>query len=221
MDNYIDKYLLLRNSLIKIIILGDNKVGKSSIAHRFIYDTFNTSLPLSSKLKRTEIDGRSAVFSIVIYNKWDDVPFFLRQIDPNYLFSKTDGAIIVYDQTDENSLIKAETILESLKEYYLNHSAVILVGNKCEVMNEDVCILSDRAYQLAQIYKISYAEISARNGHNVEEVFKYLARIILRNRKIRDVKVDYNGESKIDRYWDLIWTTLGIMCVGYVLWFKV
>jgi len=111
------------------------------------------------------------------------VPIFLRHVEPNYLLSRIDGAIIVFDTTSESSLLKAQAILKSLEEYSSTHPAVILVGNKCDENGDEVPIIVEQGHMISLQYNISYAIISAKNGHNVEEVFKFLGRIIMLNRK--------------------------------------
>jgi 50S ribosomal subunit-associated GTPase HflX len=120
------------------------------------------------------------------------VPIFLRHVEPNYLLSRTDGAIIVFDTTSESSLLKAQAILESLKQYSSTHPGVILVGNKCDEMSDKVSIILEQGHMISMKYNISYAIISAKNGHNVEEVFTFLGRIIMLNRK-----EDYNMYTSI------------------------
>jgi GTPase SAR1 family protein len=52
--------------LIKIVILGATSSGKTSITQRFIFDTFNSPyLNSASKVRRMELEGKSAVFSVV------------------------------------------------------------------------------------------------------------------------------------------------------------
>ena len=104
------------------------------------------------------------------------------------------GIIIVYDVTDYNSF-------ESITNYWLNdieenapqNIIKVLVGNKCDKPNR--VVTEEEGKKLAENNCMSFFETSAKSGLNVDEVFFYITKQILKKFETLE-KVPIKKESK-------------------------
>ena len=134
---------------IKVIILGDSYVGKSSLINRLINNKFSE---LSSTLS---IEYHTYIMSINDYKLrmqlWDTAgQEKFNSIISNY-YKGTDVAIFVYSIDKEESFQNIEKWVKHLKEN--NESSLnILVGNKKDLENEidGRVITYERAEQFAE-----------------------------------------------------------------------
>ena len=97
----------MKNLIVKVKMVGDSAVGKSSIVLRFCQDTFtenmNPTIGMDYKSKVMEVDGRSVKATI-----WDTAgQERYRTITSNY-YRGSHGIIFVYDVTNRASFESIE-----------------------------------------------------------------------------------------------------------------
>ena len=146
---------------LKIIIIGDPSVGKTSLQTRIIENTFKpkytSTLGVDFSFKQIEIEGAKVKLQI-----WDTAgQEKYRSLITTY-YRHTDGIILVFDLSDENSF---ENILSSWIPHittYLSEDVpkLLIFGNKKDLMtnredemtsdyikqrleNHDLCFLRD------------------------------------------------------------------------------
>eukprot|EP01084_Bolivina_argentea_P041807 77176_1 len=90
--------------LVKLLIIGDSKVGKSCLLSRFSDDSFTvsfvTTIGIDFKIKTVEIHGTRVKLQI-----WDTAgQERFRTITPAY-YRGAMGILLVYDITDEQSFL--------------------------------------------------------------------------------------------------------------------
>ena len=90
------------------------------------------------------------------------------------------GIMLVFDCTAASSFQHVDYWLQSIQQYA--HSAVqlILVGNKCDML-EQRQVSVEQAQQLAAQHGVEYKEASAKANVNVTESFTTLAQSVLDN----------------------------------------
>ncbi|CAF3978246.1 unnamed protein product [Rotaria magnacalcarata] len=91
-----------RGVTFKVVLLGEGSVGKTSIVLRYTEDLFNDkhieTEQASFRTKKVILDGRRVELSI-----WDTAgQERYRALGPLY-FREANGAILVFDITDEDS----------------------------------------------------------------------------------------------------------------------
>ena len=181
--------------LAKICLIGDGKVGKTSLKDVFAGQGFNTNyLPTLgcdyiSKDVSIETDIRKANIRLQI---WDlaGQPTFKTVRSSFYRGSV--AAILVFDVTNVQSLYNLEVWIEELfrNSNSFNQSFLVL-GNKVDLRKElqntippqtAVDFVSQNLLPIVadQYGEISYSETSAKTGENVEASFCQLAGAILR-----------------------------------------
>ena len=102
----------------KVVLLGEGRVGKTSIVMRFTRDQFNdkqqstiNAMYLDKQIKVNQKD--------VILNIWDTAgQERFHALGPIY-YRDADGAILVYDITDAPSFEKVRTWIKELRKIVL------------------------------------------------------------------------------------------------------
>jgi len=175
---------------IKVIILGDSYVGKSSLINRLINNKF---VELSNTLS---IEYHTYVISINGYKIrmqiWDTAgQEKFNSLISNY-YKNTDVAIFVYSIDKEESFQNLEMWFKHLKDNNEN-SLNILIGNKLDKEKEGERVLNyEKAENFAKLNKFFlFREISCKSKeiYDIEDIYEIFDEI---------GKKFYN-ESKEDR----------------------
>ncbi|XP_054625260.1 ras-related protein Rab-18-B-like isoform X2 [Dunckerocampus dactyliophorus] len=117
---------------LKLLIIGESGVGKSSLLLRFTEDTFDpeqsATIGVDFKVKTLSIDGNKAKLAI-----WDTAgQERFRTLTPSY-YRGAQGVILVYDVTKRDTFTKLENWLNELETYTTRNDIVkMLVGNKID-----------------------------------------------------------------------------------------
>ena len=122
---------------IKIIVVGDSGVGKTNLVNRFTSNKFDTN-------SKSTI-GVEFVYKTLKINKeiikvevWDTAgQERYRSITSSY-YKGANGAIIVYDITDEDSFKNVESWMNEVIKKGKQNMQFLLVGNKKDLINERV-----------------------------------------------------------------------------------
>ncbi|KAG8519339.1 Ras-related protein Rab-18 [Galemys pyrenaicus] len=123
---------------LKILIIGESGVGKSSLLLRFTDDTFDPELAatigVDFKVKTISVDGNKAKLAI-----WDTAgQERFRTLTPSY-YRGAQGVILVYDVTRRDTFVKLDNWLSELETYCTRNDIVnMLVGNKIDKENREV-----------------------------------------------------------------------------------
>lgn len=172
--------------LIKVLIIGQSNVGKTSLLTRYVdkvfYDDTMSSIGVDFKLitLNLEIDG---IEHIVKVQLWDTAGQDRFQAVTRQFYRGAHAAIVVFALDDLRSFERVDYWMTQLDEKCI----VKLVGNKCDKPHQTV---SERAIKELNI---DYIQTSAKSGENVKELFEDIARTVL-NKFIRE-KIRADGEK--------------------------
>ena len=156
--------------ILKLLTIGDQFVGKSSIINRYIDDKFNEKIKptLAIDYKTKMIQKGENLIKISIYDTAGEEKY--RHLIKNY-YNGSNGILLVFDITDKNSFDNLNFWLEELeKNCNLNNLYIFLVGNKTDLKKERK-VSYDEAKNFADMKKIPYIEISAKTGDNIDKLF--------------------------------------------------
>lgn len=164
--------------LVKLLLIGDSGVGKSSLLLRFADDEFTvsfiTTIGIDFKIKTVQIDGKRVKLQI-----WDTAgQERFRTITTAY-YRGAMGVVLVYDVTDEQSFLNIRTWMKNIEEHASATVQKVLVGNKCDMKGEKV-VDTLQGQTLADEYGVAFYESSAKSNINVESVFITLASKIVK-----------------------------------------
>ena len=173
---------------LKILLLGDSSVGKSSLMLRFTDNTFeeNFGSTIGAEFKNKDIQINDEKIKLHILDTAGQERY--RSVAKNFI-RKVGGIIFVFDLSNNNSF-------ENIKDWLMtaddanNNYQKILVGNKLDIPERKID--KERAEKLGEKYNMKYFETSAKEGTNVELIFKEIAELIISN---KPEKEDNNNTS--------------------------
>ncbi|XP_045470305.1 ras-related protein Rab-18-like [Harmonia axyridis] len=157
---------------LKILIIGESGVGKSSILLRFIDDNFDPDQTLTIgvdfKTKKLTVDGNTVKLAI-----WDTAgQERFRTLTPSY-YRDAQGAILVFDVSNYSTFARLETWLNELDTYSTRSNIVkMIVGNKID--KEKRKVPREEAMNFARRHQTLYIEASAKTKDGVQTAFEEL-----------------------------------------------
>jgi len=162
--------------LFKLLLIGDSGVGKSSLLLRFADNTFTESfistIGVDFKIRTIDIDGTTVKLQI-----WDTAgQERFRTITSSY-YRGAHGIIVVYDITNAETFNNVQKWLQEIDRYACENVHKLLVGNKCDLVNERK-VKYETAKEFADSYNLIFLETSAKNSTRVEESFIKMAQAI-------------------------------------------
>ncbi|MHA2365510.1 MAG: Rab family GTPase, partial [Candidatus Hodarchaeales archaeon] len=167
----------INSSDIKVTVIGEGGVGKTSLIRRWCEGKFNRSYVATLGVDITDkiINVDDKVFKMVM---WDIAGQQLYQQYRMAFYKGTNGIIIVCDITRLESLEALPSWKKEVEKYVNRELPSVLLANKSDLMKSRK-ILSDEVVKVGQILVIPpdrIFETSALSGHNVEIAFNSLAR---------------------------------------------
>ncbi|TFG05596.1 MAG: GTP-binding protein [Promethearchaeota archaeon] len=165
------------NYIVKICLLGEAAVGKTSLVYRFIEnkfrDNYKSTLGVNLLKKDLNVDNYGKV-SAQIWDLGGQESF--KSLRKLYL-EGSNGALLIFDTTNRKSFDKLNDWISSFRESRGNRP-LLLIGNKIDL--EDKKKVEDaEANELASINDMNFISTSAKTGANVEIAFKDLIKTIL------------------------------------------
>jgi small GTP-binding protein len=162
----------------KLILGGEGGVGKTSMVHRFVEDSFQTdyksTIGTSIMKKECDFEGLDSKVRFVLWDLAGQAQF--KRVRQSYL-ANAEAGILVYDVTRKDTFDKIENWFNEIKEVSKTIS-LILVANKIDLIESRV-IPTEAGEGLAKNLNLSYIETSAKTGENINDAFKMLALQIL------------------------------------------
>jgi small GTP-binding protein len=156
----------------KLVFLGDQSVGKTSIINRFIYGTFEAkdhpTVGIDFTSKTLQFDNKTIRLQL-----WDTAgQERFRSLIPSYIRDSS-VAIIVYDVTNRNSFTNLRRWIDDVRNERGNEVLLVIVGNKTDL--EERAVQFEEGAKLAKENDALFSEVSARNGTGIQELFTNLA----------------------------------------------
>ncbi|KAG5886695.1 hypothetical protein JTB14_007097 [Gonioctena quinquepunctata] len=165
-----------KNTLLKVVILGDGGVGKSCLMNRFVSNQFDEhsfhTIGVEFLNKDVYIDGETYTLQI-----WDTAGQERFKTLRTPFYRGSDICMLTYAVDDKSSF---QTV-ELWKKEFLRYADVkenvqfpfIVIGNKCDVSSEEREVSQLEMETWCNENSItSCIETSAKNASNVQEAFK-------------------------------------------------
>ena len=161
----------LKREKIKINIIGNKNVGKTSIRSvylglGFYIDTLST-VGYNREEKMFKLNNGNEI-KVVIWDTAGQERFHSMAVQS---LRGCQGLILVYDVSNRQSFNDLKNWLEDVSNA-TNKVSIILFGNKCEL--EERAVTKEEAEKFAKENNIPYIETSAKSGINIDEGFSMI-----------------------------------------------
>ena len=167
---------------IKLLLLGDTNVGKTSIFERFIKGTFieNKSATIGIDFETNMLKYKNTNYTIDLYDIPGQERF--RSIVPSY-YRIVDGFFIVFDLTNENSLNSIQYWINTIKEFS-KESKFIILGNKDDLKDKKISdeIINTELNKLKESENnkdLIYLKTSAKKDKNIKKAFEIMIDLLV------------------------------------------
>ncbi|XP_025405329.1 ras-related protein Rab-21 [Sipha flava] len=161
----------------KVVLLGEGCVGKTSLVLRYTEDKFNdkhvSTLQASFVKKKLNLNGRRINLAI-----WDTAgQERFHALGPIY-YRMSNGAILVYDITDEDSFQKVKNWIKELKKMLGSEICLVIAGNKID-LEKDRTVSVEDAENYARSVGAVHFHTSAKINSGIEEIFLNLCYLMI------------------------------------------
>ncbi|XP_057301631.1 ras-related protein Rab-6A-like [Hydractinia symbiolongicarpus] len=163
------------NSLkkFKLVFLGEQSVGKTSLITRFMYDSFDSTYQATIGIdflsKTMYLEDRTVRLQI-----WDTAgQERFRSLIPSYIRDSS-AAVVVYDISSTNSFAQVDKWIEDVRAERGQDVVIILVGNKTDLTDKRR-VSMEQGERRAKELGVLFIESSAKTGHNVKQLFRRVA----------------------------------------------
>eukprot|EP01133_Synstelium_polycarpum_P016333 gene16333-19429_t len=183
---------------LKIIVVGDNGVGKSSMILRYTENVFfhdpTVTLDINAKTKVVEINGKNIKLQI-----WDTLgQEKVAQLTSSF-YKGAQGIILAYDSSSKESFERAVSKWwQELRRYASLNTPVVVSGCKSDL---DKQVSTEMLSSWCNHNKVVGVECSSLSGDNIDEVFAAITQKIIISMSPKDTpkekRKDKNLISKI------------------------
>ncbi|KAK4192874.1 putative ras [Podospora australis] len=180
--------------LLKVIILGDSGVGKTSLMNQYVNKKFSASykatIGADFLTREVLVDDRQVTMQL-----WDTAGQERFQSLGVAFYRGADCCVLVYDVNNSKSF----DALDSWRDEFLIQASprdpdnfpFVVLGNKIDVEESKRVISTKRAMTFCQSKgNIPYFETSAKEAINVEQAFE----VIARNALLQEESEEFSGD---------------------------
>ena len=160
---------------VKILTLGNSKVGKSSYIIRYTDDDFNmninTTIGIDYKYKIETFEDKKT--KVMIYDtngqeRWRSISF--------NVLKNAQGVLLFFDVSDRESFDSIKIWFESIYQHKDENFPIVLIGNKIDL--PDRAVTKEEGEAEAQKYGKKYFETSCKDGIGINEPLLHLLSIL-------------------------------------------
>ncbi|TQE11261.1 hypothetical protein C1H46_003267 [Malus baccata] len=171
----------------KLVFLGDQSVGKTSIITRFMYDKFDTTYQATIGIdflsKTMYLEDRTVRLQL-----WDTAgQERFRSLIPSYIRDSS-VAVIVYDvanilfskflaepsHADRQSFLNTNKWVEEVRTERGTDVIIVLVGNKTDLVDKRQVSIEEGDSKSRE-FGVMFIETSAKAGFNIKPLFRKIA----------------------------------------------
>ncbi|KAI4236142.1 MAG: hypothetical protein LQ349_002747 [Xanthoria aureola] len=187
--------------LLKVIILGDSGVGKTSLMNQYVNKKFSASykatIGADFLTKEVMVDDR-----VVTMQLWDTAGQERFQSLGVAFYRGADCCVLVYDVNNSKSF----DTLDSWRDEFLVQASprdpenfpFVVLGNKIDVEENKRMVTGKRATAFCQSKgNIPYFETSAKEAMGVEQAFEIIAQNALAQEESEEFSGDFSDPIDI------------------------
>ena len=201
----------------KVLIVGDAAVGKTQIINKFVNNSFEEEYKATTNanyiLKSVEYNGK--FIQLQLLDSPGDEKFRYITLDYN---KDAHLIVLVYAVNEKKTFNNIQSCVDDVKANTGKNTKFLLVGNKLD-LEEERNVSTEEAKTYAAENGMEFIEVSAKDGTNINDMFKYSIEKLLNdmekeennfsekteaeniefnNTKIKNSQNDNNGHKKND-----------------------
>lgn len=186
------------NYLLKVLLVGNSGVGKSSVLMRFSDKTFKEqyiyTIGVDFKVRTLEVNGKRVKLQI-----WDTAGQERFKAFTSAYYRGAHGIVMVYDITNRVSFTAINNWLQDIRRFASDSEiAILLLGNKCD-QKEHRCVGYQEGAKLAQDMELLFLECSAKDGTNIDAAFLLIAtKIVMNQPDLETMRPVLHHKSTVD-----------------------
>ncbi len=169
------------NFLAKILLLGEFRVGKSSMVLRYVEDRFPgdylATIGANFLVKTVHLPYEGTVYKVGL-QIWDIGGHARSSQVGRVFFQGVSGVLLIYDLTRRDTLDKLPLWIDQLKKYSPD-ARMYLVGNKNDLEEERDVTYEEGELKHKQLNIAKFFETSAKTGEHIQETFEDLAKLLV------------------------------------------
>ena len=178
--------------LVKIVLIGDSGVGKSSVILKFVDDKFDKNFPdtIGVDFKINTITVNDKKIRLQLWDTAGQERF--RTITTSY-YRCAHISIVFFDLTNLTSYEDIPRWFSEIKKH-ADDCIYYLVGTKCDLVDR-IVVTPEMIDLVCKKYDVEYIQTSALTGENIKTIFTNSVK------KLLDTKistVDTNRLVKVD-----------------------
>lgn len=160
---------------LKLLVIGDGGVGKSSMIARYVDDKFSpeyvSTIGIDFKIKIIDAAGRKVKLQI-----WDTAGQERFHTITSAYYRGSHGLMIIFSLTDAQSFHHLQYWLRHIEEGAAGNVPKLLIGTKSDLHDKRE-VTSEVAAALAEEMGMEYMEASSKDGKNVQKAFLRMAEL--------------------------------------------
>lgn len=161
---------------VKICLLGDSYIGKTSFCTRLKYDLFEYI-----SINTVGVDFMSKDFDVITSKESIKILWYLYDTAGQELYQSIvqsyyrDATVFLlgFDLTDIKSFKNLEKWLKEISHYNHSYYKIYLFGNKLD-LTDKIKVSVNMVKELIEKYKIDYFEISVKNNNGIKNMLRHI-----------------------------------------------
>ncbi|CAD8127923.1 unnamed protein product [Paramecium sonneborni] len=162
---------------IKIVMLGEGRVGKTCLTLKYCKNEFNgeqqSSVDATFFEKSIDLGGGKNITLAI----WDTAGQEIFHALTTVYYRDAYGAVLVYDVTYKESFLKVEKWVEELRSFGTKDICIVVAGNKSDLKNQ-IQIDKNEVEEYCKKIGAKHFFTSAKSGGGINEMFLSLAESI-------------------------------------------
>ena len=150
---------------VKIIVIGDPRVGKTSIINRIVDDSFD----IDSK-STVGVDMCVVTIEGIKFTLWDTAGQEEYNLVTSNFYRNADGVLLIHDISKPQTSINIRNWILRVHAYCNHNIPILIVSNKNDLEGKRSSVKIDGLL-------LEHATTSALTGHGIDKIKKFLLSI--------------------------------------------
>ncbi|VEN62142.1 unnamed protein product [Callosobruchus maculatus] len=188
----------------KLVFLGEQSVGKTSLITRFMYDSFdlNYQATIGIDFLSKTIYLKDRTIRLQLWDTAGQERF--RSLIPSYIRDSA-VAVVVYDITNMVSFEQTRKWIDDVRKERGTNVIIMLVGNKVDLESLRE-VSTETAILMAKEWNVLFIETSAKEGYNVKQLFRKIGEALpeidpaLNDCDVKEVVLETSDKCEVKSY---------------------